>query len=255
MKRAGKARSQLVSPSSNNRSDDTENDCASGQSIRQPNLLVKMLACDPKLRDATMKFRRYPAGELLFQQGDRLGTLYIIKSGAVRTYYTAPSGREITLAYWKVGDLVGADRIYEGGVFRWSGQTTSVTEVYSISVSDMRSLMVSVPELAIAVVDALSFKLQWLSSLIQMLGTESVSRRLAFLLDTLCDLYGIPTTHGTIINAPFTHEDLATMVGASRQWVTIALARFQERGVLKVGKRRIEVLRREFLNSTELSTR
>ncbi len=114
----------------------------------------------------------------------------------------------------------------------------------------MRALVAAVPELAVAIVEALSFKVQWLSSLVQVLGTESVSRRLGHLLDTLCELYGAESDEGITINAPFTHEDLAAMVGASRQWVTMALARFQSRGVLKLGKRRIEVLRRDRLASS-----
>jgi CRP/FNR family transcriptional regulator, cyclic AMP receptor protein len=221
-----------------------------GSSIRQPNLLAKLLAIDPGTRARIIKSRDYPPGELLLQQNDRQKSLYVIRSGTVRAFYTAPSGREITLAYWQAGDLLGADRLYEGGIFRWSCQTIAPTEAYTILETDMRTLVAEVPELAVAIVEALSFKVQWLSSLVQVLGTESVSRRLGHLLDTLCELYGIESDRGIIINAPFTHEDLAAMVGASRQWITMALARFQAGGVLKLGKRRIEVLRREFLTSS-----
>jgi CRP/FNR family transcriptional regulator, cyclic AMP receptor protein len=222
-------------------------------SIRQPNLLAKLLALDPKLQAITIKFRTFPRGELFFQQGDRQRGVYIIRAGTVRAFYTAPSGREITLAYWQAGDLLGADRLYGGGVFRWSCQAVSPTEAYSILDADLRSLIGSVPELAVALVEALSFKVQWLSGLVQVLGTESVSRRLALLLDTLCELYGVGSDQGVTIDAPFTHEDLAAMVGASRQWVTMALARFQERGVLKLGKRRIEVLQRNRLVKQDLT--
>ena len=219
-------------------------------SIRQPNLLAKLHALDPATRTKIVKVREYPAGELLLQQNDRQKNLYVIRSGTVRTFYTAPSGREITLAYWQEGDLLGADRLYQGGIFRWSSQTVTTTEAYTILETDMRALVADVPELVVAIAEALSFKVQWLSSLVQVLGTESVSRRLAHLLDTLCELYGIQSDQGIIINAPFTHEDLATMVGASRQWVTMALARFQSKGVLKLAKRRIEVLRRDGLTTS-----
>jgi CRP/FNR family transcriptional regulator, cyclic AMP receptor protein len=221
-------------------------------SIRQPNLLTKLLALDPATRARIVKAREYPAGELLLQQNDRQRNLYVIRSGTVRTFYTAPSGREITLAYWQAGDLLGADRLYQGGIFRWSCQTVTPTEAYSILETDMRAFVANVPDLAVSIIEALSFKVQWLSSLVQVLGTESVSRRLGHLLDTLCELYGVQSDVGITINAPFTHEDLATMVGASRQWVTMALARFQANGILKLGKRRIEVLRRDCLTSSEI---
>jgi CRP/FNR family transcriptional regulator, cyclic AMP receptor protein len=187
---------------------------------------------------------------MLFQQGDRERGVYIIRNGTVRAFYTAPSGREITLAYWQAGDLIGADRLYGGGVFRWSCQTVSPTEAYSILEADVWTLVARQPEFAVAIVEALSFKVQWLSGLVQLLGTESVSQRLGHLLDTLCELYGLPSEHGIIINAPFSHEDLAAMVGASRQWVTMALAGFQDSGILKLGKRRIEVLRRDRLSQS-----
>ena len=143
-----------------------------GSPIRQPNLLAKLLALDPTTRARIIKAREYPAGEMLFQQNDRRKSLYVIKSGTVRAFYTAPSGREITLAYWQAGDLLGADRLYEGGIFRWSCQTIDPTEAYAILETDMRTLVADVPELAVAIVEALSFKVQWLSSLVQVLGTD-----------------------------------------------------------------------------------
>jgi CRP/FNR family transcriptional regulator, cyclic AMP receptor protein len=120
-------------------------------SIRQPNLLAKLLGLDPKLQ-AHIKFRRFPPGELFFQQGDRQRGVYIIRTGTARAFYTAPSGREMTLAYWQAGDLLGADRLYGGGVFRWSCQAVSPTEAYSILDADLRTLIANIPELAVALV-------------------------------------------------------------------------------------------------------
>ena len=219
---------------------------SSGWPVRQPSLLDKLLAIDAETRAAVAKCRTYNSGDLLFRQGDQQERVFIICTGSVRAFYTAPSGREITLAYWQSGDLLGAVRIFGSGAFGWSCQAVAPTQAYSIRGTDIRRLVATVPELAVGVVEALSFKVQWLSSLVQMLGTQSVGERLAHLLDTLCELYGEPGLQGIIINAPLTHEDLAAMVGASRQWVTMALSRFQEQGVVKLGKRRIEVLRRDF---------
>jgi CRP/FNR family cyclic AMP-dependent transcriptional regulator len=48
---------------------------------------------------------------------------------------------------------------------------------------------------------------------------------------------------GVAIGPPFTHEAFAQMVGASRQWVTMTLDRFQREGMIRVGKRRTVLLR------------
>jgi CRP-like cAMP-binding protein len=96
-------------------------------------------------------------------------------------------------------------------------------------------------------VEALEFKGKCLSAMVQMLGTRSVSERLAMLLCNLADLHGVPERDGIAIGPPFTHEAFAQMIGASRQWVTITLDRFQAEGVIRVGRCRTVLLRPDVL--------
>jgi CRP-like cAMP-binding protein len=81
-----------------------------------------------------------------------------------------------------------------------------------------------------------------------MLGTRSVSERLAQLLLHLVDLYGVDDDEGILISAAFTHADLAHMVGATRQWVTISLKRLQQKGVVISSKSSIIVRRTDVLD-------
>ena len=87
-------------------------------------------------------------------------------------------------------------------------------------------------------VEALEFKGKCLSALVQMLGTRVVSERLYAAPDNLGETHGVREKDGVAIGAPFTHEVLAQMVGASRQWVTITLDRFQREGLIRIGKRK-----------------
>ena len=69
----------------------------------------------------------------------------------------------------------------------------------------------------------------------------------AHLLLHLVDLYGVKETDGILIGSAFTHADLAHMVGATRQWVTISLRRLHEKNVLVVRKSKIIVRRIDIL--------
>jgi CRP-like cAMP-binding protein len=80
-----------------------------------------------------------------------------------------------------------------------------------------------------------------------MLGTRSITERLAHLLLHLVELYGVKDTDGTLIAAAFTHADLAHMVGATRQWVTISLKRLQEKDIVVSRKSQIIVRRPDLL--------
>jgi CRP-like cAMP-binding protein len=63
----------------------------------------------------------------------------------------------------------------------------------------------------------------------------------------LVDAYGIKAPDGTLIAAAFTHADLAHMVGATRQWVTISLKRLEQQGVVVCRKSQIIVRRLDAL--------
>ncbi|MEH2523981.1 MULTISPECIES: Crp/Fnr family transcriptional regulator [unclassified Bradyrhizobium] len=197
----------------------------------------------------------YQRGETLFLQGDPHDGIVIIESGLIRSYYTAPSGREITLAYWLPGNFVGGPEIFDGGVQVWSAVAAKNSTVSHLPGAGLRDLAREVPDLALEIIDALSFKARCYSSLAQMLGTRSLSQRLAQVLLHLANTYGFDAEAGDggiVIAAAFTHAEIANLIGATRQWVTISLNRMQKEGVLRQ-KRGMLVIRRLDLLSAAAS--
>lgn len=209
---------------------------------RQPNLFTRLTDAE-RARVLRRGLRqKFLAGETLFAQGDRHRGVFIVDGGLVRTFYASPSGREITLAYWKPGNIVGTPQVLTSGMHDWSGVAVEDTEAIGFRGSDLHDLMLAIPVFAVALVEALEFKGKCLSALVHMLGTRAVSERLSMLLTNLAETHGVREKDGIAIGAPFTHEVLAQMVGASRQWVTITLDRFQREGLIRVGKRKTVIL-------------
>jgi CRP/FNR family transcriptional regulator, cyclic AMP receptor protein len=181
-------------------------------------------------------------GETLFSQGEKHKGVYLIEDGLIRTFYTSPAGREITLAYWQPGNIVGTPQVFSTHVHQWSGMAAAETNVLSFRGEDIFELMQRIPMFGIAVVETLEFKGKCLSALVQMLGTRSVAERLAMLLCNLAELYGVKEKDGIAIGEPFTHEVFAQMVGASRQWVTMTLDRMRNENLIRIGKCRTVIL-------------
>jgi CRP/FNR family cyclic AMP-dependent transcriptional regulator len=186
-------------------------------------------------------------GQTLFSQGTRNDGIFLIETGRIRVFYTAPSRREITLAYWHPGNFVGGPEVFGEGVNQWSGIATGNSSVVHLPGKVLRALVIEIPNLAIGLIEGLTFKGKCYSALAQMLGTRSITERLAYLLLHLVELYGASEEDGVLIGAAFTHADLAHMVGATRQWVTISLKRLQDKDVLAVRKSRIVVRRTDAL--------
>jgi CRP/FNR family cyclic AMP-dependent transcriptional regulator len=213
----------------------------------QPSLLEQL---SPAEREIVLKRGRrkvFYRGKTLFSQGAKHDGIYLIETGRIRVFYTAPSQREITLAYWLPGNFVGGPEVFGGGVHQWSGVASNNSSVVHLTGKDLRQLVVEVPNLAIGLIEGLAFKGKCYSALAQMLGTRSITERLAHLLLHLVDLYGVKDNDGILIGAAFTHADLAHMVGATRQWVTISLKRLHEKNVVVSRKSRIVVRRLDVL--------
>lgn len=214
---------------------------------RQPNIFALLKQAQLDIVLACAERLRFAKGKTVFAQGQPQAGVFVIESGVLRTYYVAPNGREITLMYWQPGNLVGTPEVVGQGIYRWSGIAVAPTQVLAFKCSTLRSLIVEMPELALGIIEALEFKGKCFSVVIQMLGTMNVAARLAQALRTIADVHGLQSEEGIVIGAPFTHDALATLVGASRQWVTTELHKLEKKSIVRIYRRRIVITRPELL--------
>jgi CRP-like cAMP-binding protein len=178
-------------------------------------------------------------GEHVFLQGAPHDGIFLIESGMVRSYYTGPSGRELTLAYWTPGHFVGGPEIFRGGLHIWSGIAVEDCRLLYLSASVMSILVERLPKFAICLIEGLVAKSKCYSALVQMLGTRSAVERLAQLLIILGEVYGKREANRLVIERKVTHDQLAHIVGVTRQWVTMTLDRFQKRGIISLGRQMV----------------
>lgn len=190
---------------------------------------------------------QFEAGTSIFVQGDLHSGIFLIDSGRVRIYYAGPSGREITLAYWSPGHFVGGPEVFGGGVHVWSAVAVEPSRLSYLPAGKLKHLAMTVPAIAIALIDGLVSKGKCYSALVQMLGTRSVTERLSQLLIILATVEQRHTSSGLVIDQRITHEQLASIVGSTRQWVTSTLARFQKAGVIRIVRGRIYIDRPDAL--------
>lgn len=186
-------------------------------------------------------------GELVFLQGAPHDGIFLIESGVVRSYYTGPSGREITLAYWTPGHFVGGPEIFRGGLHIWSGVAAEDCRLLYLSANVMHTLVERIPQFSICLIEGLVAKSKCYSALIQMLGTRSAVERLAQLLVILGEVYGRHEANRLVIQRKVTHDQLANIVGVTRQWVTITLDRFHKKGIISVGRQTLVIERPDLL--------
>ena len=113
----------------------------------------------------------------------------------------------------------------------------------------MRRLVEKSPILAASLLEGSIQKGKCYSALLQMLGTRSVVERLAQLLLLLSDAENRAADAPNVIDRILTHEELANMVGSTRQWVTATLDKFRDAGAIGFVGRNIQILNADWLRA------
>ena len=208
---------------------------------RSPRFFDRLTEAQRQAVSSSSRPIRVKRGELLFRQASPHGGIYIIRKGRIRTFFVAPNGREITLGYWSASHFVGGPEVFGGGAHVWSGMAMLDSEVLHLDRPQLVLLIQEIPSFAMALIEGLVFKGQCFSSLVQMLGTRSASSRLAHMLLNLSEIHGRDVASETWIMRTFTHDELASMIGVTRQWVSITLKKFRDDGVIRSDGRRLIV--------------
>ena len=169
--------------------------------------------------------RDYAEGTILFSQGDAHDGIYLIDHGLVRSFYVSEDGRELTLGFWTAGHYVGAPQLFGGGRHAWTSTAAAPTSCLWLPGLQLRELAGQRSDLALALIDALVHKSECYCALLQLLATHSMRVRLARLLAML-------SAREEGANTGLSHSQLASMIGSTRQWVSLTLARFEADGLI-----------------------
>lgn len=178
------------------------------------------------------QLRRFQAGATLYMTGDHSSSVYILREGIARTYWTGAGGRELTVGVWLPGDIVGAPDVATGRRALSAAALRDVT-AYEFSTESLMAASAAVPAFAWALILALSFKVRWVSMIAANLRTKDALTRLCELIVMLGDVYGEDDRSGKItLSAKFTQEELALMIGCTRQWTSRSLTELRERNIV-----------------------
>jgi CRP/FNR family cyclic AMP-dependent transcriptional regulator len=185
--------------------------------------------------------RSYERNELLFSQGEASNELFVVQTGRIAIATKAPDGRESVLAVLEDGQLFGELPLFDDAPRSADARALSDSQVVVLEYSPVRAVLRERPELLWIAVQLLSQRLRATDEALADAVFLDVPARTA---KRLLELAG----DADEFKLPVTQEELAAMVGASRERVNKALALFGRLGWLEVkGRSRYKFLDRQAL--------
>jgi CRP/FNR family cyclic AMP-dependent transcriptional regulator len=190
------------------------------------------------LEQCTVK--SYQKGEIIWTQGDPVHALALLASGKVFSLFHGANGRSGAVNFWSSGDILGAELISgEITTRQTSLKCLEDTTIYYLEWARFQAIVKRYPEVAYAVITALSVRLRWAIRLVHILQTQTAFNRVCSVLLGLAERFPVKTPAGVMIDLDITHEDLGAIVGVSRQFMTVTLHELEERGLLCNTRKRI----------------
>ncbi len=178
--------------------------------------------------------RRYAAGETIFYQGDPGQTCHIITQGQVRVYVIGEDGRELSVCIFRRGEIVGEMALFEDLPRSASVEALEPTYTLELHRDVLFRGLQRCPTLALSLLRALSSRLRHTTEDAEGLASMTVSDRLMSRLQRMSQWAGHPTPDGVRITLPMTQQELAALVGTSRESVNRALSRLRRQGKLRL---------------------
>jgi CRP-like cAMP-binding protein len=179
---------------------------------------------------------------VLFHEGDEGDKLYVVTDGKVKLGRTSSDGRENLLAILGPGQMFGELSLFDPGPR--SATVTAVTDstFSSLSHEDLLRWLDGRPGVARGLLSQLAGRLRKANDVVADLVFSDVPGRVAKALLDLADRFGRTADDGVHVHHDLTQEELAQLVGASRETVNKALADFASRGWLRLEPRSVVIM-------------
>jgi CRP-like cAMP-binding protein len=194
--------------------------------------------------------KNYRKNQVIFLEEETGNYMYIVLAGKVTVTKTTASGKETILAIHQTGDFFGEMALLDG---KTSPATVSAMEdcrIAAIHNSDFQRHLMSNEKVVRQIVQVLCSRLRQVWAQIQELSYSSADDRIKAGILQLSKKHGVQDARGIIIDLKITHQELAELVGTSRETVTRTLARLQKKGILDLENRRIILLKPKELMSS-----
>jgi CRP/FNR family transcriptional regulator len=185
--------------------------------------------------------RRLEPGAVVFREGDRSDTCYVVRSGTARAIREHPDGRSITLAHFGPGDIFGELAMFDDEPRSATVDTIEPTEVIAIPGRDIQRLMREYPEIAVKLSTALAVRLRATNERLARQSFQTVQSRVAAVLAQMVADARDGNPGGSDVEVTLTQADLAKLAGSSRESASRFLATLERSGVISQGRGRLTV--------------
>jgi CRP/FNR family cyclic AMP-dependent transcriptional regulator len=185
--------------------------------------------------------RSYRKNQIIFLEEETGNYMYLVLSGKVKVAKSGTGGKETILAIHRAGDFFGEMSLLDGKTAPATVSAMEDAKIISVSGADFHKYLLHNEKVMLQIIHVLCARLRqvWQT---QSMSSSAAEARIRMGVYQLAKRHGIRDSHGIIIDLRITHQELAEMVGTSRETVTRVLAQLRKQGIIEINQRRMTLL-------------
>lgn len=192
--------------------------------------------------------KTYRKGEIVFLEGEKSNSLYIINEGQIKLFKYTKEGKEQILHILSEGEFFGEISLLKEEEVAFNAEAITPLKICTLTKEKLNNILLQRPEISVKILESVGERLSKVEKLVKNLATIDVEARMAALLMEFKEQYGVKTSKGIEIKLPLTREDMANYIGVTRETISRKLAKFQQEGFIQlIGNKKIVILNEETL--------
>lgn len=216
--------------------------------LKQCRLLERLPVADLQILESTCSSRRFAAKEVIYLPADKADAVLAVISGRVKLCQVTRDGRESILAFIEAGEIFGELCLIDSSDREELAIAATASVIVLIPRDKLQSMMNQHAELAQGVTKLLGMRRLRIERRLRALLFRPIRERLLQLLVELAGDHGVKTPRGVEIRVKLSHQDLASIIGSSRESVTNTLGELQGEGLLVLGRQSVTICSLERLS-------
>jgi CRP/FNR family transcriptional regulator len=192
----------------------------------------------------------YPKSSLLFVEGEQARGVFVLCSGKVKLTTSSSEGRTLIVRIAGAGEVLGASAVLLQKAYEMSAETVEPCQVNFIRTEEFMSWIQNDRDAMMSVARQLSGDYYAAQREIRAFGlAQTTTEKLARLVLDWCDTSGEKTDRGVRLKVLLTHEEIAQMIGTTRETVTRLLTSLKSKKVIEVKGSTVNVVKMDALEA------
>ena len=210
--------------------------------LKQCDLFGELTPQQTERLNAAARVRSFKRHDLIYAPAQPGQSVLIVAVGRVKIKDVTPDGKETILAFLEEGEIFGELALLDGQPRQEYAEAVVDSQVLSLPRDDVLWLMANRPETALSITKLIGLRRRRVETRLRNLLFLSSRDRMVHMLLELRDSHGEQTGDRCQILLPLSHQDLASLIGVTRETATVVLGRLQASRLIKMERRRITIL-------------